>query len=291
MERTDVEVLDQLRAVDVAAIVELAARAAADLGREAITDRARRALAGASEGLHLLERRDGAVVAYGLVLDDGSQLEVELLGDDVTSGVLAAAAGLATARNRGLRVWVHGLHGTGAAPLPGLEVVRSLDRLHRALPAPPPEPLDASVSIRNFRPGIDDVTWLALNAASFAEHPDQGALALEDLTARIAEPWFDPAGFFLAWEGTELIGFCWTKMHRDAWRAVGEIYVIGVAPHQEGRGLGRTLLRRGLARMVEVGMDEAMLYVESDNRAAQRLYASEGFDVEWRDLCWSTSTR
>ena len=58
--------------------------------------------------------------------------------------------------------------------------------------------MPAGVTIRTFRPGQDEAAWLAVNAAAFANHPEQGAVTAADLAERMAEPWFDPDGFFVA---------------------------------------------------------------------------------------------
>ena len=54
---------------------------------------------------------------------------------------------------------------------------------------------------RAFEPGRDEQAWLRTNAAAFAHHPEQGRLTLEDLQERMAQPWFDPAGFILVEAG------------------------------------------------------------------------------------------
>ena len=51
----------------------------------------------------------------------------------------------------------------------------------------------AGVTVRTFEPGRDDEAWVALNAAAFADHPEQGGWTVDDLHRRVAEPWFDPA--------------------------------------------------------------------------------------------------
>ena len=82
------------------------------------------------------------------------------------------------------------------------------------------EPLPAlvvpsGVRIRSYAPG-DDRALLAVNAAAFAQHPEQGTLDLAGLAARMAQPWFDPSGLLLAVDDADrLLGFHWTKRHDD----------------------------------------------------------------------------
>lgn len=174
------------------------------------------------------------------------------------------------------RIWAHGDH-PGAAALArsaGLHRIRGLLKLGRSLAEPfPPPRLPDGIDIRTFTPGQDDEAWLALNAAAFAGHPEQGRWDARDLTQRLAEPWFDPAGFFLATRGDRLVGFHWTKVEDGS----GEIYVLGIDPAEQGSGLGKALALIGLNHMRDSGLTDVVLYVEETNAAAVGLYTGLGF--------------
>jgi mycothiol synthase len=186
------------------------------------------------------------------------------------------------------RVWSHVRHPAAAALArgAGLVPVRELWQMRRPLPldaeADPPGPvaLPEGVRVRTFVPGADEGAWLALNARAFAGHPEQGRLTRIDLLDRMAQPWFDPAGFFLAERdspaGPRLVGFHWTKVHAGERRA-GEIYVLGVDPESAGGGLGRALALVGLRHLAAAGLPEALLYVDAANAPAVRVYQRLGF--------------
>jgi mycothiol synthase len=145
------------------------------------------------------------------------------------------------------------------------------------LPAPG-RPADG-IDVREFRVGEDEEGWLAVNAEAFAHHPEQGAMTRADLDERMSQPWFDPAGFFVATRGGRLVGFHWTKVHgtRVTDDAYGEVYVVGVSPSEQGGGLGKRLTLTGLEHLASLGLKQVILYVEADNAPAVAIYERLGF--------------
>jgi mycothiol synthase len=196
-------------------------------------------------------------------------------------------AALDLARDRPLAIWAHGDLPAAAtvASRTGLRRVRELRRMRRDLAEPLPSvSLPAGVRLRTFDPDADQEAWVGLNARAFASHPEQGATTIEDLRIRMAQPWFDPAGFFVADSGGELVGFHWTKVHTEQVPAFGEVYVVGVSPQAQGGGLGRALTLRGLHHLRDAGLGSVVLYVEADNAPALRVYAGLGFTVDTVDV-------
>ena len=80
--------------------------------------------------------------------------------------------------------------------------------------------------------------------------------------------------------GGELIGFSATEPKRREDGGVeprAEIWTIGVRPDRQGAGLGRQLLRWGVAHLRELGVETVTLSVNGRNPRALGLYESEGF--------------
>ena len=125
---------------------------------------------------------------------------------------------------------------------------------------------------------------MRVNAAAFAHHPEQALIDSDDLADRMAEPWFDPRGFFVATINDTMVGFHWTKQHQDQ---LGEVYVLGVTPSAAGRGLGKALLVTGLRSLQQRGSTRVELYVEADHRAAIELYLTYGFTTVNRDVMYA----
>ncbi len=173
----------------------------------------------------------------------------------------------------------------------GFHVDRRQFQLRVSLPIPHaahwPDDVPDDVQVRAFVPGHDEHAWLHVNNRAFANHPDQGGWIAEVLERRMAEPWFDPAGFLMAWRSESLIGFCWTKLHA-APEPIGEIFVIGVDPDAQGIGLGRALVLGGLEHLNrQRGAKVGMLYVAADNAPAVALYRSLGFTTARTDTALS----
>ncbi len=201
---------------------------------------------------------------------------------DVPSGAdearqrMLEAAGQALALNGGgrLEYWIDPVtDNCDRVPLSaGYTPFRDLCRLERPLPA-----LPSDLTTRAFT--LDDAdAFLDVNNRAFAWHPEQRDQTLADLEARMAEPWFDADGFRI-WDHEGAVGgFCWTKVHAGESPPVGEIYVIAVDPELHGQGLGRRLTLAGLEWLSAAGLRHAMLYVESDNRPANRVYDALGFE-------------
>lgn len=186
-----------------------------------------------------------------------------------------------------LRIWAHRdrPESQAFAARLGFANARGLWRMRATLAEVPTIDPPAEVSIRTFRPGTDDAAWVSLNAAAFATHPEQGRWTADDLRQRMAEPWFDADGFFLAERNGKVVGFHWTKVQQSD-SAIGEIYVLGIHPDAHRLGLGKALASVGLRYLRDRGLTHAMLFVESDNVAAIRLYERLGFSHTESDVMY-----
>ncbi|SEC14127.1 mycothiol synthase [Streptomyces melanosporofaciens] len=296
------DVLEELTPTEAQDVLRLVAESAHADGQQAVSEQGRLQLRGRREGVRHLVLREpsGELVGYAQ-LEDTDPVEApaaELVVHPAHRGQgHGRALGVTLLRESGkrLRVWAHGGHASARhlAQVLGLTLFRELRQMRRPLGSLAelglPEPTwPEGVSVRTFRPGEDDAAWLAANAAAFAHHPEQGSLTQRDLDDRKGEPWFDPAGFFLAEREGRIVGFHWTKVHAE--ERLGEVYVVGVRPDAQGGGLGKALTSVGLRHLAAQGLPTAMLYVDADNFAAVAVYERLGFVTHETDLMYRTET-
>ncbi|MER7244587.1 mycothiol synthase [Kribbella sp. NPDC000426] len=288
-----------LPSATAAAVTELARAAAHSDGVNPLSERTLLHLDGEHpEDVHVLayEGDPGTIEVTGLQSARNLVGYAALSPDGSAELVVAPSArrqGYGTALLRMLldhggsrtRVWAHGrLPGSDElARRLGLEVTRELYFLRRTRASLPEPVWPDGIAVRTFVPGKDDSAWLAVNAAAFADHPEQGSWTAEDLTERIQQPWFDAAGFFLAVDATTdaLAGFHWTKVEDG----VGEVYVVGVSPSHQGSGLGKALTLQGLHHLQDDrNLDSIVLYVDGTNTPARALYTSLAFTTAALDV-------
>lgn len=78
------------------------------------------------------------------------------------------------------------------------------------------------------------------------------------------------AGFLYWYEGRKP----WYAPDVDRFARVSDLHVVPVV---QGKGVGRALLRKALARIRDAGIETVFLETDEENARARRLYESEGF--------------
>ena len=311
------DVLGRLSPPDIEAVHELVQAVEAVDGTAPLSEHVLLHLpyGGDAEVRNLLVRDGSAVVAYAHldVTDqvEGSSAELavapEARGQGLAKGLVAEL--LQQTPDGRLRLWAHGDSpaAAGLAAAQGFSRSRVLFQMRRSLATPLPEAVAPDgVTLRTFVPGQDEQAWTELNNLAFAGHPDQGGWGVHEVELREKEPWFDPRGFFLAERGDRLVGFHWTKVHGghggDAPHEhdtehpehehhdhppIGEVYVVGVDPGEQGRGLGPYLTLVGLHSLRDRGLTSVLLYVDESNTAAVKTYERLGFTRHAVDVAYS----
>lgn len=290
---------------------EILAAATAHDGQSPVSDQAFLAVTQGKRTLALFSEAETAV-AFGIV----GEGEVDLVvapaarGRGIGTAALAELVARSDATGGGLLAWAHGTNPAAEALLAraGFTPQRSLYRmeldpreLRSAHTAPPAVPLPAGFTLRNFDAGRDAAAWVAVNAAAFATHPEQGRITVDDFALMRQEPWFNAADLFLLETPSALAGYTWVKTVRGGEASAGEgktadaaadqgaagqlaaeLYAIGIDPAFSGQGLGKALLEVTLARMAELRPTQVELYVDGENERAVGMYERAGFTIASR---------
>lgn len=291
---TEVAWRSVLSADEQSAVAEIIAAATEFDGVAPVGDQVLREL-GQQRTRHLVATDDTAAVRGYLNLTP-EMAELVVAPQARRTGVGTALIRAAEAQTGGQNsFWAHGTLSAAKATAAalGLRPVRSLLQMRRLLSDLPDVTVPDGVQIRTYGGPADDAELLRVNNAAFAWHPEQGGWTAAEIAERKAEPWFDPAGLFLAYDetGEHLLGFHWTKIHDEG---LGEVYVVGVDPDAQGKRLGHTLTALGLQylaqKLAQAPEPTVLLYVESDNTAAVRTYERLGFSVYSVDTAYRAST-
>jgi mycothiol synthase len=275
-------------------------------GTAPVGDQVLRELAG-DRTRHLIALVDGDVVGY-LNLVPATEDAPAMAEVAVDPGARRRGIGSTLVRTglaeggAGARVWAHGNLEPARATAAALDLVaaRELLQMRRPLADLPQVTVSDGVGLRTYAGPDDDAELLRVNNAAFSWHPEQGGWTEADVAERRDESWFDPDGLFLAFDerSGKVLGFHWTKIHGPT---LGEVYVVGVDPQAQGRGLGATLTLVGLHHLADRlgasagrseatrGMEpaEVTLYVEADNSAAVKTYQRLDFGVFATDVAYT----
>jgi mycothiol synthase len=253
-----------------------------------------------SEAVSIVGAPDDVVVA---VEDDAVCGYVSPGHDDLTvhpeyrrrgHGRRLFAAGLELAAREGLseiRLYVP-LSGAGHpfAGAMGMSYRSSMWRLDLAPETAVPDPaFPADVACRAFGDWLPLPRFLDLLNTAFASHPSPVSWTLGEIQHAHDQPDFDPTTILLVSpvdRPEDPIAFVRTAVappgNGEA-APVGDVRLIGVAPQWRGLGLGRELLRWGVAQLRARGAGRIQLNVEAENDLALGLYRRAGFEplVEW----------
>ncbi len=145
------------------------------------------------------------------------------------------------------------------------------------------------IPCRPFQPE-DTEQWLLLNNEAFKNHPEQGNWDKETLRSRQMESWYSDEDFLIFDDPSlpdgRLAASCWIKLHDDDETITGEIYVVSVSPDLQNTGFGKKVVACGLNHILNKGIHNSMLYVDSDNLPALKIYRDLGFNVDHIDRAY-----
>lgn len=270
-----------------------------------ISDQALLAVAQGQRNLVLFQDASGNTLAVGVI----GQGELDLVVDPQHRGRGVGSAALNQLRAQAtgeILAWAHGENPAANALLDsaGFTPVRSLYRMSLDPALLPPAGTEVQApdgyTLRPFNPGspADAPAWVRVNAAAFANHPEQGRITEKDFALIREEPWYLDADLLLLETSSggdskapHLAGSTWVKtLHHESDgpspSVETELYAVGVDPEFAGKGLGKVLLNATLARMADHDPQRVTLYVDGENERAVQMYKNAGFTISSRSRQW-----
>lgn len=242
---------------------------------------------GRRPGSHVVVTRGHSILGVAVMDERDATIQLVVHPRHRRTGYGTSLLRAALAKHPEYRVWAFGtLPGAvGLARALHLTPTRELLKMTRPLGEEPAPTIQEGWRIRPHT-AADDEGVVAVNAAAFSHHPEQGKLTLAEFRDLTDQPWFSSDGLLVATpdrDGADVAGFHWTKRHDER---VGEVYVLAVEPGHSGHGLGRALLEAGLAHLAAIGCSEVILFVEASEQRVVAMYRSASFVTATTDTSY-----
>jgi mycothiol synthase len=241
------------------------------------------------EFLRVLEQ-DGKVVAYADIWVEDDEVALDLAAPSDPLPMLEWAE--AEARERGVprvRVFVPAGHDlVDLLQRRGYELWRSSFTMEIELARPEPARVPEGLEVARYRPDVDaEAVRLALNEAFSSDAFFHEISESNFREFHLGSRGFDPAFWFLAWDGDELAGFNLAYPEKVGEPGLGWVGSLGVRPPWRRRGLGEALLRVSFLAFAEHGLVRAGLGVDTENpTGALALYERAGMHAVRRYDNW-----
>jgi mycothiol synthase len=161
----------------------------------------------------------------------------------------------------------------------GYAPVRYSWRMEIQLDAPPPPPVwPRSVELRPFQPNEQARAVYEASQEAFEDHWGHVPMPYENWEMKtVLRPGFDPALYFVAWDGGQIAGVSLCRLKTDD---VGWVSTLAVRRPWRKRGLGQALLQHSFGEFYRRGIKTIGLGVDAGSlTGATRLYQRVGMKV------------
>ncbi|MCK4257368.1 MAG: GNAT family N-acetyltransferase [Halanaerobiales bacterium] len=143
--------------------------------------------------------------------------------------------------------------------------------------------------VKLFEVGKDEVTWASIINESFARIAGHVHMTPEHVLKLREEDEYLEDGMMLLMHQHEPAGLLHVTKDVEDGKEVNFIATLAARPKYQGKGLGRNLLRMGIAFGEKLGYEKTFLSVNAENQKAVELYLNEGFKKVLVMECYNIS--
>jgi mycothiol synthase len=137
------------------------------------------------------------------------------------------------------------------------------------------EAKQAARGCRHLHSG-EEASLAEIQNRSFAGHWGYNPNTPETIAFLLNLSQRSPEDVILMYRDDRIIGYCWTEIIGNG---EGRISMLGTDPDHRGKVIGRKLLLAGLEYLASKGVSTVILNVDSENKAALKLYEATGFEI------------